>query len=57
MYWATRQNYNKRLDFKDFKRCKRDAEFIYLAEAELFQLMDFDFLSDEQKDYELTRDI
>lgn len=57
MYWATRQNYNKRLDFKDFKRCKREAEFIYLTEVELFQILDFDFSNEEQKDYKLARDI
>lgn len=57
LYWATRQNYNKRLDFKDFKRCKRDAEFIYLTEEELFKILDYDFSTEEQKNYELARDV
>lgn len=57
LYWATRQNYNKRLDFKDFKRCKADAEFIYLTEEELFQILDYDFSEAEQKDYDTARDV
>ncbi len=57
LYWATRQKYNKRLDFKDFKRCKRDAEFIYLTEEELFKILNYDFSTEKQKNYESARDV